>query len=50
MLAMPGIDVLGTMVAAGGMGLILLLIAGMFAAFFTLSSRLRASVPPEGVK
>jgi hypothetical protein len=46
-LAMPGVDVLGAIVAASGMGLLFFLMAGMVAAFFTLNSRLRASSPPS---
>jgi RsiW-degrading membrane proteinase PrsW (M82 family) len=48
MLAMPGVDILGTIVAASGMGLLLLLIAGMFVTFVLLNGRLRASasLPP----
>jgi hypothetical protein len=47
MLAMPGVDVLGSILAAGGMGLLFFLMAGMFAAFFILNQRFRtnATVP-----
>jgi RsiW-degrading membrane proteinase PrsW (M82 family) len=45
MLAMPGVDILGTIVAAGGIGLLIFLVAGMFVAFFLLNERLRASAP-----
>ncbi len=44
-LASPGADALGTIVAAGGMGLLFFMAAGMFAAFFMLNRRLRASAP-----
>lgn len=46
MLAMPGVDVLGTIVAAGGMGLLFFMMAGMFVAFFILNRHLRASAAP----
>jgi RsiW-degrading membrane proteinase PrsW (M82 family) len=42
MLAMPGVDILGSIVAASGMGLLLFMMAGMVAAFFILNRRLRA--------
>ena len=45
MLAMPGVDVLGAILAAGGMGLLFFLMAGMFAAFFILNRRFRTSAP-----
>lgn len=45
MLAMPGVDVLGAILAAGGMGLLFFLMAGMFAAFFILNRRFRANAP-----
>jgi RsiW-degrading membrane proteinase PrsW (M82 family) len=47
MLAMPGVDVLGSILAAGGMGLLFFLMAGMFVAFFILNQRFRtnATVP-----
>jgi RsiW-degrading membrane proteinase PrsW (M82 family) len=45
MLAMPGVDVLGAILAAGGMGLLFFLMAGMFAAFFILNRRFRTSDP-----
>jgi RsiW-degrading membrane proteinase PrsW (M82 family) len=47
MLAMPGVDVLGALLAAGGVGLLFFLMAGMFVAFFVLNERLRASSPPD---
>ncbi len=45
MLAMPGVDVLGAILAAGGMGLLFFLMAGMFAAFFILNRRFRTNSP-----
>jgi RsiW-degrading membrane proteinase PrsW (M82 family) len=42
-LAMPGVDVLGTIVATGGMGLLLFMMAGMFVAFSILNRRLRST-------
>jgi len=46
MLAMPGVDFLGTIVAIGGMGLLFILMAGMFVAFFILNERLQVTAPP----
>ena len=46
MLAIPGVDVLGAILAAGGMSLLFFMMTGMFAAFFILNRRLRAPVPP----
>ena len=45
-LAMPGVDFLGAIVAIGGMGLLFIMIAGMFVAFFILNDRLHATTPP----
>jgi hypothetical protein len=45
MLAMPGVDVLGTILAAGGMGLLFFLMAGMFVAIFILNRRFQAPTP-----
>lgn len=45
MLAMPDIDILGSILAVGGVGLLLFLMAGMFVAFFFLNQRLRDSAP-----
>jgi RsiW-degrading membrane proteinase PrsW (M82 family) len=45
MLAMPGVDVLGTILAAGGMGLLFFLMTGMFVAIFILNRRFRAPTP-----
>lgn len=45
MLAMPGVDYLGAILAAGGMGLLFTMMAGMFVAFFLINKRLRASAP-----
>jgi len=47
MLAMPGVDFLGTLVALTGMGLLLALMVGMIVAFFVINRRLQppASIP-----
>lgn len=48
MLAMPGFDFLGTIVALGGMGLLFFMMAGMFVAFFVLNERFRSPfLPPH---
>lgn len=51
-LAMPGVDIVGAIVAAGGVGLLFFLITGMFAAFFILNRRFRAqsSAALEGMQ
>lgn len=46
-LAMPGMDILGSIVAASGMGLLFFLMAGMVVAFFMLNGRLQAASPPD---
>ena len=45
MLAMPNIDFLGASMTIGGTGLLLVLIAGMFIAFFAINRRLRGPAP-----
>ena len=45
MLAMPNIDFLGASMTIGGTGLLLVLIAGMFIAFFAINRRLRDPAP-----
>jgi PrsW family intramembrane metalloprotease len=48
MIAMPGVDFLGTVSAATGAGLLFIMMAGMFVTFFVLNGRLRTpslSVP-----
>jgi PrsW family intramembrane metalloprotease len=42
MLAMPGIDFLGTVSAVTGAGLLFFMMAGMFVTFFILNGRLRS--------
>ena len=49
MLAMPDVDVLGTLMAIGGAGLLFLLISGMIVAFFFLNWRLRTSERPASL-
>jgi len=45
-LAMPGFDLLGTITAIGGAGLLFFMMTGMFVTFFILNNRLRTSIPP----
>ena len=40
MLAMPGFDILGTLFMLGGMGLLFILMAGMFVALFVINGKL----------
>jgi hypothetical protein len=46
MLAMPNFDFLGASMTIGGAGLLLVLIAGMFVAFFAINRRLRSPALP----
>ena len=46
MLAMPGFDVLGTLMSIGGAGLLFALMSGMIVAFFVLNWRFRTPGQP----
>jgi len=50
MLAMPEIDILGSLMSVGGAGLLFVLMSAMVVAFFVLNRRFRAADPSQGTQ